>query len=191
MQCTTCHKRNATRVCGVCSVLAYCGEQCAEDDWLRHNVEHLGPGEHTADMVLPNLWLGSIEALLDPKIMGRVSAVVSAVTRDRLPDDMLACFLNGRASLRVPIYDTKDEPIELYFESAAAFIHVHLSNGKGVLIHCHAGVSRSVTLLVYYMMRHRGYRTPEEALEKIREVRPYVRPNSGFLRKLKRDNLIF
>src|SRR4051812_30501766 len=119
MQCTTCHKRDAQRVCGVCSVVAYCGEQCAEEDWLKHNVEHLQPGEHSADMVLPNLWIGSIEALLDGSVMGRVGAVVTALTRDRLPDDMLYCFLSGRESMRVPVYDSKEEPIEAYFESCA------------------------------------------------------------------------
>ncbi|ORZ33462.1 hypothetical protein BCR44DRAFT_1197885 [Catenaria anguillulae PL171] len=56
--------------------------------------------------------------------------------------------------------------------------------GSGrVLVHCHAGVSRSTTIVLIYMMRRLGYRLAE-AFDLVFRARPIIRPNEGFGRKL-------
>ncbi len=52
-----------------------------------------------------------------------------------------------------------------------------------VLVHCASGVSRSVALVVHYMMRKRGL-SCSKAMECIRAVHPAAQPNQGFLRQL-------
>lgn len=52
-----------------------------------------------------------------------------------------------------------------------------------VLIHCFAGISRSVTLLAAYLM-WAYFLTPVDALARIREVRAAATPNDGFWEKL-------
>jgi hypothetical protein len=44
--------------------------------------------------------------------------------------------------------------ISSYFPEAFAFITEARQNGKAVLVHCAAGVSRSVTIVVAYLMDH-------------------------------------
>lgn len=63
------------------------------------------------------------------------------------------------------------------------FIHESRMKGEGCLVHCVAGVSRSVTLVVAYIMTVtcRGW---VESLAAVRAARPCAGPNLGFLRQL-------
>ena len=50
-------------------------------------------------------------------------------------------------------------------------------------MHCHAGVSRSVAVVLAHVMRARGL-DPESALELVRRAHPAAAPNAGFLAQL-------
>lgn len=52
-----------------------------------------------------------------------------------------------------------------------------------VLIHCHAGISRSVTIAAAYLMQKKR-QDVEEALQLIKRARPIAQPNEGFLAQL-------
>jgi hypothetical protein len=52
-----------------------------------------------------------------------------------------------------------------------------------VLVHCASGVSRSVALVIHYLMRKQGS-SCHEALLHIRAVHPAAQPNQGFLSQL-------
>jgi hypothetical protein len=65
------------------------------------------------------------------------------------------------------------------FERAAALIGGWHAAGKRVLVHCYAGVSRSVSAVIFYLMRAQGL-SYAEALARIRAVRPEAFPNPGF-----------
>ena len=60
-----------------------------------------------------------------------------------------------------------------------------VDGGDAVLVHCMQGVSRSSTVVVAYLMRHRGM-TFDTALALAQKKRPRVRPNAGFLSQLQR-----
>ncbi|KAM8874050.1 dual specificity protein phosphatase 22-B-like isoform 3-T4 [Spinachia spinachia] len=70
-----------------------------------------------------------------------------------------------------------------YFRDSIMFIHESRMKGEGCLVHCVAGVSRSATLVVAYIMTVTG-RGWVEALAAVRAARPCVGPNLGFLRQL-------
>ena len=78
------------------------------------------------------------------------------------------------------LVDEPDAPIWLFFEWAAD--HARESEGP-VLIHCYAGMSRSATLTAYVLMRDYNMRMLD-ALAYIRERRPQIHPNDGFIRQL-------
>ena len=60
--------------------------------------------------------------------------------------------------LYLPADDHESFDISKYFDEAAEFIE-----GKGkktnVLVHCMAGISRSVTLVLAYLMKKQGHST--------------------------------
>ncbi|TNV75244.1 hypothetical protein FGO68_gene14075 [Halteria grandinella] len=55
--------------------------------------------------------------------------------------------------------------------------------GKGVFVHCAAGVSRSASLVIAYVMKIQKV-TFQEALKLVSAKRPCVGPNDGFKRTL-------
>lgn len=56
--------------------------------------------------------------------------------------------------LQIPILDKNDVNIRQYFDEVADLIeHTRLENGK-VMVHCVAGVSRSASLCLAYLMKY-------------------------------------
>lgn len=70
------------------------------------------------------------------------------------------------------------------FEKAHSFIEEGLQGGTGVLIHCFAGVSRSTTILISYLIKYRKM-SYAQALTLVRRRRPIVNPNEGFVKQLR------
>lgn len=79
--------------------------------------------------------------------------------------------------------DSWGAPIHTHFEECNQFIHEALKTGN-VFVHCSAGVSRSPTLVMAYLIDHLAF-TADEALKKMREVHPPTHPNPSFLTRLR------
>ena len=82
----------------------------------------------------------------------------------------------------------KDEPtfdIAPYLEPCADFIHEALSGGGKLLCHCNAGVSRSASLILAYLVKWKKLPLDEGLDTYVRSVRPFAQPNVGFMVKLK------
>ena len=52
--------------------------------------------------------------------------------------------------------------------------------GKGVLVHCAAGVSRSATIVLSYLMK-RNLMSRDKAYEYLKSKRNVIHPNSNFM----------
>ncbi|XP_076335201.1 dual specificity protein phosphatase 22-like isoform X2 [Tachypleus tridentatus] len=79
--------------------------------------------------------------------------------------------------------DTPYQNLIQFFSRCNDFIHKARTNGGNVLVHCLAGVSRSVTIAVAYVMSvtSLSYR---DALKVIRGARSVANPNFGFQKQL-------
>lgn len=84
---------------------------------------------------------------------------------------------------RFEILDLPDSDLSPLFEPCCDFIDEALNSGGSVLVHCNAGVSRSVSLVVAYLMLRKGMRF-SAALSRVQEARPVARPNDGFRAQL-------
>lgn len=73
--------------------------------------------------------------------------------------------------------------LEDYFDEASKFIHDSL-NVTNTLVHCMAGISRSTTLLIAYLIRYKGMKS-DDALHYVRARRSIINPNPGFWNQLK------
>ncbi|KAM9330919.1 dual specificity protein phosphatase 18 [Gastrophryne carolinensis] len=81
--------------------------------------------------------------------------------------------------LQIPVEDNPQAPLGDSFEVVADKIHEVEAGGGCTLVHCQAGISRSATLCLAYLMKYR--RLPLlEAHSHLKKCRPMIYPNSGF-----------
>merc|ERR1712176_1317366 len=89
---------------------------------------------------------------------------------------------NHNGHLIIPVKDRGHENIDKYFDQVNAFID---GNQTGATyIHCHSGISRSVTLCMAYLLAKQMKKTVSEAISFVQEMRPKSCPNFGFLGQL-------
>ena len=114
-----------------------------------------------------------------------IKVVISALTEEEYDDYMIAeqDFPNIEW-IRLLIDDDKDEKISQYFFEVHIIISKALAENKNVIVHCAAGMSRSPTLVIAYLMIENRW-TYEEAYSYVRSRRGIIEPNIGFAKQLK------
>ena len=90
----------------------------------------------------------------------------------------------GFECYRMDVLDVESHDLKPHLEGAVERIDAALKRGKNVLVHCQQGVSRSAAIVIAYLIRKRGM-TYDAAAAFVRQRRPCVKPNSGFVRSLK------
>lgn len=91
-----------------------------------------------------------------------------------------------KLSLRVHRLLEDDVPtakLRKHFEETTRFIHKARLSGEVVLVHCYAGVSRSSTITLAYLMTWLGLQN-KEALSLLHMQHAHATPNVGFARQL-------
>jgi protein-tyrosine phosphatase len=128
---------------------------------------------------LPFVFLGSVRTAQCSEVYDDLD-VNYVLTCGRKLDPVI---LDGMHWKELPLDDLPSEDISAFLEEAMQFIDEALHSRKGVLIHCFAGLSRSVAVTMAYLMKNQGL-TRDQALARIRETRPAAHPNAGFMNTL-------
>lgn len=114
-----------------------------------------------------------------------IKVVISALTEEEYEDYMIAREdFPGIEWHRFVIDDDRDEKISLHFFTVYEIISKALSENKNVIVHCAAGMSRSPSLVIAYLMIENRW-CYEEAYNYVKRRRPIVEPNIGFVKQLK------
>ena len=129
------------------------------------------------DYICNNIFLGdSIVASNETYLKeNNISAVVNCAK------DFISNY-NEIKFLELSLYDDTIELIIPKFEVAYKFIKEYSDNN--ILIHCLQGKSRSVSLVVFYLMKEKGW-DYDTCIKFIKERRPSISPNIGFVEQLK------
>ncbi|KAI9225723.1 MAG: protein-tyrosine phosphatase-like protein [Piptocephalis tieghemiana] len=131
--------------------------------------------------ILPDLFIGSLAAAQSKELL--LDHGITHILN--ITDQPVATFSDSFKYLLISAYDVEETNILAHLDQTYNFIHQVLSTSQGrVLVHCHAGVSRSASVVVAYLMRslNLGF---DEALEQCRQARPVVCPNEGFEEQLR------
>lgn len=110
----------------------------------------------------------------------RITAVVSVLQIDLKQKELYKKM--GIKSLVFPAQDHDGFDLSRFFEAANEFIASEVKTGN-VLVHCAAGISRSTSIVISYLIKHHNMKFTE-ALKLCQSKRPCCCPNSGFKRQL-------
>jgi hypothetical protein len=98
--------------------------------------------------------------------------------------DRLPCRFPSVATYKVlQIYDTKAADVSVHFAEGIAFIEEAKQAGKACLVHCLVGASRSVSIVLAYLMA-REHMSLQDAWRLVRAKRQQARPNKSFCQQL-------
>ncbi|XP_015930330.2 uncharacterized protein [Parasteatoda tepidariorum] len=130
--------------------------------------------------ILPFLYLGS---------------QLDALNRDLLRDHNITYELNVSTScprpeflpeghfMRIPVNDTYNEKLLPFFPQAFHFLDKVREGSGCVLVHCLAGISRSPTVAIAYVMRYL-HLSSDDGYRYVKSKRPTISPNFNFLGQL-------
>jgi protein tyrosine phosphatase (PTP) superfamily phosphohydrolase (DUF442 family) len=99
---------------------------------------------------------------------------VTAVVNLRVEFDDNDAGIAPPRYLYLPTVDDNPPTLE-QLHTGVAFIAEESARGGGVYVHCGSGVGRAATMAAAYLVST-GL-TPDQAWARIREVRPFIRPN--------------
>lgn len=115
-----------------------------------------------------NLWVGSQRDSMNATAARRhnIGLVVNC-TRD------IPFAVPGVSHYRVPVDDRPDDSADMlkHLAAATAMIDDFISSGKGVLVHCFAGVSRSASVTAAFLMLREGL-THRQAMARVKAAKP-------------------
>ena len=89
----------------------------------------------------------------------------------------------GISSTHIYVDDNPYAKLSPYFDKCAKIINDVGAKGGKTLVHCMAGVSRSASLIMAYLMKYKGM-SLRGAYDFLKTKREIIHPNTGFFRQL-------
>ncbi|GAB6027498.1 hypothetical protein CHUAL_001750 [Chamberlinius hualienensis] len=133
-----------------------------------------------ATQVMPHLYLGNQKDASDLQRLRQLNIQFVLNVTSHLPG-----YHEGRGIRykRLPATDSTQQNLKQYFEEAFEFIDKAVRSKSGVLVHCQAGISRSATIAIAYVMKQT--KSPMfEAYKMVKTKRPIISPNLNFMGQL-------
>ncbi|XP_055315684.1 dual specificity protein phosphatase 18 isoform X2 [Sitodiplosis mosellana] len=148
------------------------------DESLKSHIRLPGISE-----ILPSLYLCGAGVAI-PVFLEKLGITCVINAAPELPETPLPLIDGSKpVYLQVPVLDKSDIDISNYFDEVSDLIEqIRQTNGK-TMVHCVAGVSRSASLVLAYLMKY-WKMSLKGAFELVRTARPQIRPNIGFVRQL-------
>ncbi|NXK97056.1 DUS8 phosphatase, partial [Formicarius rufipectus] len=130
--------------------------------------------------ILPHLYLGSQKDVLNKDLMTQngISYVLNASNSCPKPD-----FICDSHFMRIPVNDNYCEKLLPWLDKSIEFIDKAKVSSCQVIVHCLAGISRSATIAIAYIMKTMGM-SSDDAYRFVKDRRPSISPNFNFLGQL-------
>ncbi|XP_041966877.1 dual specificity protein phosphatase 8a isoform X1 [Alosa sapidissima] len=130
--------------------------------------------------ILPHLYLGSQKDVLNKELMAQhgITYVLNASNTCPKPEFILESHF-----MRIPVNDNYCEKLLPWLDKSNAFIDKAKVSNCRVIVHCLAGISRSATIAIAYIMKTMGL-SSDDAYRFVKDRRPSISPNFNFLGQL-------
>ncbi len=130
------------------------------------------------DQITDKIYLGDIDGAREVNYLKqeKITHIISLAGKIFSPEYEEGLFKRKI----IDIIDFEDQNIFQYFKDCIQFIE----SAKKIYIHCMAGVSRSATIVIAYIMwkEHKSY---YQAFLDVKYKRKFIAPNKGFIFQLR------
>ncbi|XP_034073666.1 dual specificity phosphatase 28 [Gymnodraco acuticeps] len=132
--------------------------------------------------VTRSLFISNCRSACSEELLQRenITFVINVSKKQPFPSDV-----HRWQTLRIPVYDDPNEDLLSHFDRSADSIQQEALRGGRSLVYCKNGRSRSATICIAYLMKHREMKLFEAKL-KVKTARYEIDPNPGFLSQLQR-----
>jgi protein-tyrosine phosphatase len=131
------------------------------------------------DSIIDNIYIGNYATALDLSLLKSLGITHILV----VGKNMKELFVDEFIYKTIPLYDSDYTNITKYFDESNEFIRNGYEKGK-ILIHCGHGISRSVSLVMAYLIKCKEMSYSEVKLF-VKSKRKVAQPNPGFEKQLK------
>lgn len=130
------------------------------------------------------LYLGSQDCV-DPEVLTKFEITdilsVGIPTPEfglaEVKSQFISCLDLPETNIVEDVFETAFKCLDSCFDDAAS--------NRRVLVHCNAGVSRSSSVVIGYLIKRMGY-SFDDAFKLVKSKRECIQPNAGFIRQLKK-----
>ncbi|CDW74386.1 UNKNOWN [Stylonychia lemnae] len=133
--------------------------------------------------IIDNLWLGDMVGAYNKFLLKR-NGITHILT---VAQGIMPKFPTQFHYKIINILDMPSANLKQHFQSCIKFIKDAVAEGGTVYVHCYAGVSRSATIIIAYLMQEHGM-TFLDGMQHVRKCRWFINPNDGFKRQLQAFN---
>jgi len=131
--------------------------------------------------VIPHLFLGNAKNSADLNVLKNCGITyilnVTPNVPNKFEEDSQFKYM------KIPISDHLSQNLSRFFPEAIQFIDEGRDHKQGVLVHCLAGISRSVTITVAYLMKTKQL-SLNSAYDYVKTCKPNISPNFNFMGQL-------
>lgn len=131
--------------------------------------------------VLPHLYLGNAKNSADIDCLYKNNIRYILNVTPNVPNTFRD--MEAFKYMQIPINDHWSQNLGSFFNDAIAFIDEARAKKCGVLVHCLAGISRSVTVTVAYLMKSHRL-SLNDAYDFVKKCKPNISPNFNFMGQL-------
>lgn len=139
--------------------------------------------DFSTDRVIDHLYIGPWESrtLVSDFNIKHVVSVLS--NKERRYSDYPAGLPNDVLEYS---YYAKDEigfDLKSVFDDCLPKIHNAINSKENVLVHCAAGISRSASVIIAYLVKYKKM-DMVTAIKTVKDARPSVQPNPSFMKQI-------
>jgi atypical dual specificity phosphatase len=134
------------------------------------------------------IWIGSYGDAANEEFQSerKITHILCCADEFKNPPGFM--YIKGTSAehwYRLPIVDdVADSSTEEYFREGAVKLNEWVTQGHRVIVHCYAGISRSVSTVIAYYMLYKGW-SFDMAYSHIKQRRWQMNPHPAFLPILK------
>jgi atypical dual specificity phosphatase len=129
--------------------------------------------------VADNLYVGNISTATNKELLQEkgITHIINILSHRFEP------YPSDFEYMHIHAYDVINWTLIYNFQATNLFIRDALKDGGKVYIHCMCGVSRSVSVLLAYLMTQ-STKSLDVLLKEVQSARPVANPNPGFITQL-------